>query len=398
MLRSVSWGDYDGDGWVDSAATTYAQGARPDLFRNRGDGTFEEVGAAAGLRTANLTWRAVFEDYDLDGDLDLYVANWGPNQLYRNRGDGTFSEVAAKAGVADGGSSMDATWADFDRDGLPDLFVADEGADRLYRNRGDGTFADVTKRAGVSDPDRSESACWGDYDGDGRLDLYVVDIGAPSNHLCRGDGHGSFADVTATAGVGDVGDGRTCSWVDVDGDGRLDLFAADHVHVSRLFRNRGQGRFTDVAPRLGLALPFDVFNGAWGDFDGDGDPDLFEVGHDGNVLLRNDGPPGAYVRLRLTGTVSNTTGIGATASARIGGVHMSRRVDGASGAYGQDSPVLEFGVGAAPGPFTFSVVWPSGIVQEESGVMPSQLVEVVEPHGPGGEERTAATGADSMGT
>ncbi len=378
MLRSVSWGDYDGDGHVDLVATSYASGSRAYLFHNLGDGTFKEVGAAAGLKGSNIPWRVVFEDYDRDGRLDIYQANWGPNFLYHNEGDGTFTDVAAKAGVDDPGTSMDATWADFNGDGRPDLFVADEGVDHLFKNRGDGTFADVTTRARVSDADASESACWGDYDGDGRPDLYVVDIEAASNHLYHNDGSGRFTDVTASAGVGDVGDGRTCGWVDVDGDGRLDLYASNHVHDTRLFRNLGGGALADVAPKVGIALPFDVFDAAWGDFDGDGDPDVFEVGHDGNVLLRNDGPPGAFIQLLLTGTVSNTTGIGATSWTIRKGKEMLRRVDGANGSYGQNSPAMTFGVGGAGGPFDFTVLWPSGIVQKVPGVLPGQIVHLVE--------------------
>jgi enediyne biosynthesis protein E4 len=378
MLRSVSWGDYDGDGHVDLVATSYASGSRAYLFHNKGDGTFKEVGAKAGLKGSNIPWRVVFEDYDQDGLLDIYQANFGANFLYHNNGDGTFSDVAAKAGVSDPGRNMDATWADFNGDGRPDLFVATEGADHVFRNRGDGTFADATKRAKVSDADASESACWSDYDGDGRPDLYVVDIEAASNHLYHNDGAGRFTDVTAKAGVGDVGDGRTCGWVDVDGDGRLDLYASDHINDTRLFRNLGSGRFKDVAPQVGIALPFDVFDAAGGDFDGDGDPDLFEVGHDGNVLLRNDGPPGAFIQLLLRGTVSNTTGIGAIAWTERKGLQLLRRLDGANGAYGQNSPAMTFGVGASKGPFDFTVLWPSGIVQTVTGVLPGQIVYVVE--------------------
>jgi enediyne biosynthesis protein E4 len=121
-----------------------------------------------------------------------------------------------------------------------------------------------------------------------------------------------------------------------------------------------------------------VFDAAWGDFDGDGDPDVFEVGHDGNVLLRNDGPPGAFIQLLLTGTVSNTTGIGAIAWTERKNLQLLRRVDGANGAYGQNSPAMTFGVGASKGPFDFTILWPSGIVQTVSGVLPGQVVHVVE--------------------
>jgi hypothetical protein len=218
----------------------------------------------------------------------------------------------------------------------------------------------------------------GDQDADGSLDLYVVDIDAPGNHLYRNDGDGTFSDITQSAGVGDVGDGRTCNWVDFDADGRLDLFASNHIHDNRLYRNNGDGTFTDVASVAGIADPFDTFNAAWGDEDADGAVDLFVVGHVGNVLFHNDGPTGGFVHLNLVGTQSNSAAMGARVWLAFRGRKPSRVVEGASGAYGQDSPTLEFGVGRALGPFKLRILWPSGSVQVIT-VPVNSLTEVIEP-------------------
>jgi enediyne biosynthesis protein E4 len=369
-IRSVAWGDYDNDGWVDFAATTYQGNGRTQLFHNRGDGTFAHL----QLASSSIPWRVTWGDYDRDGFLDLYQGTWGSRDLlYHNNGNGTFSEVARSAGVSNPESSNDAGWADFDGDGWPDLFVADDGRDYLYRNDGD-----VTQQAGVSDPQESQAACWGDYDADQDPDLYVVDISTTHNHLYRNNGDGTFTDVTQQLGVGDVGDGRTCNWLDVDNDGRLDLFTANHVHANRLYKQGPDGTFRDVAPAAGISNPFDTFNAAWGDFEGDGDLDVVAVGHFDNVLLRNDGPVGGFLQLDLIGSTSNRSAIGARVSLRVPGKHPTRWVEGSNGAYGHDSLTVEFGVGAANGPFTVDILWPDGAIQTVGGLQRNSRSTVVE--------------------
>jgi hypothetical protein len=377
-IRSMAWADYDNDGHPDLAATSYGFRGRTRLFHNQGDGTFADVAAQAGMVSASTPWRVSWADYDRDGWVDLFQADGSADLLYHNQGDGTFTQVAQQAGVSDGAFSNDGAWGDFNGDGWADLFVGDEGADHLYQNDGDGTFSDVTATAGVSDPAQSQSACWGDQDADGRLDLYVVDIDAARNHLYQNNGDGTFTDITVAAGVEDVGDGRTCNWVDYDADGRLDLFTANHIHKNRLFHNNGDGTYTDVAAEAGIADPFDTFNAAWGDFDGDGALDLFVVGHSANVLFHDDGPTGGFVQFALIGTRSNASAIGARVWLILPGRKPSRVVEGGSGAYGQDSLTLEFGVGAAPGPIRARILWPSGVVQMLT-VQVNSLTSVIEP-------------------
>jgi hypothetical protein len=373
QLRSMAWADFDNDGWPDLAGTTYSSGDRTKLYRNQGDGSFVEIGAQVGFEGAGVPWRVAWADVDRNGWVDLYQANLGKDFLYLSGGDGTFRQVAAAAGVSDSANSNAAAFGDIDNDGWPDLFVGNDGADRLYRNNRDGTFTDIAGPAGVSDSSQSVSACWGDLDGDGLQDLYVVNIGSfgqnVSNHLYRNAGNQRFQEVTRLAGVGDVGDGRTCNLLDVDNDGRLDIFATNHVHPNRLYRNTGHGRFTDVAAASGIASPGDTFNGAWSDDDADGDLDVMVVGHFANVLYRNDGPAGGYVHVVLVGTPSNRSAIGARAVLLGAGLPQTRTVEGSSGAYGQDSLDLEFGVGNAEGLFRLRIWWPSGATTTLPGVL-----------------------------
>lgn len=278
----LAWGDFDGDGHPDLYVVNHPGiGATPDwmspgnrLYRNGGDGVFVDVTEQAGVADRDgFGMGATFVDYDNDGDLDLSVTNRGPNRLYQNQGDGTFTDVAAHAGVADPLFGTGTAWGDFDRDGHVDFYLcnyvnydsvgrepdAAESADggyeapftlnpnaydpqpnRLFRNRGDGTFEDVTARAGVADPDgRSLAATFVDLDGDGWLDLYVNNDVSP-NRLYRntgGDYPGrpvAFIDLSTVTGTGDPRGSMGLSAAeisDMDGpsDGLPDLFITHWV-------------------------------------------------------------------------------------------------------------------------------------------------------------------------
>jgi enediyne biosynthesis protein E4 len=234
-------------------------------------------------------------DYDGDGHLDLFFANgldpatgskdhpayW--NRLYRNRGDGTFEDVTERAGVQGRGFSMGAVAGDFDNDGHVDLFVPGVGAHSLYRNRGDGTFEDVTRAAGIAPPVWSVAAAWVDVDNDGRLDLFVVNYldwspekerfcgdrarnlrvychprhyGGLANTLYRNRGDGTFEDVSAASGIGrHVGKGMSVAVADVDGNGWQDIVVTNDAIPNFLFMNKGDGTFDEMALLAGIALP-----------------------------------------------------------------------------------------------------------------------------------------------
>jgi hypothetical protein len=269
-----------------------------------------------------------FWDYDGDSDLDVYVLNSAPapNALYRNDG-GRFTEVSEQAGLKSDIYSMGCAAADYDNDGDLDLFVSGFGAGRLYRNEGDGTFTDVTREAGVGGVGFASSAAFADIEGDGDLDLYVVtyieyrldnpvycgdrarglrDYCHPNNYggspdfLYRNEGNGTFSDVSAEAGVS-LKEGRGLGVVvlDGDGDGDSDIYVANDAMMNDYFRNLGSGRFEETA--LSLGLGFDENGRAEGsmgvdagDYDSDGMLDLFvtNLEAEGNALYRNLGDGG----------------------------------------------------------------------------------------------------------
>ena len=233
--RGSAWGDYDDDGDLDIVAVgTYQPHV---LYRNNGDGTFTDVAEQAGVADPRGGWGSLFADYDNDGYPDLYITRGGwsgaaENTLYRNNGDGTFTDVTHTAGVADPQSSFCAAWADYDNDGYIDLYIAngvigDGAANVLYRNNGDGTFTNTAETAGVANTGNSLGTAWGDYDKDGYIDLHVVNYGQ-SNVLYRNNGDGTFTDVTAAAGMNlSVTDAFVTFFLDVDNDADLDLFISN---------------------------------------------------------------------------------------------------------------------------------------------------------------------------
>ena len=304
--RGVAWLDYDRDGDPDIFAAGIQ--APHGFYRNDGDDAFRDITAESGLLDPRGGWAAIAADYDADGYADLFTTReaWeGPqaNSLYNNQGDGTFVDVAPQAGVAGLDDSFMAVWTDYDNDGLPDLYVASgitrSGLpNRLYKNQGDGTFVDRGTEAGVDYRGRVLGVTCGDYDDDGDIDLYAIDVFAP-NHLYRNEGNGTFTDDTRRAGVAKPGEGSYVGFfIDAEGDGDLDLFISamnfyEDIVQSRvtglalrptrayLYRNDGNGEFTDTAVPAGLARSFGSMGAGFGDIDYDGLIDIY---------LTNGGP------------------------------------------------------------------------------------------------------------
>jgi hypothetical protein len=322
MAGGVAAFDYDGDGLLDLFFTNGA--AQPDLtkpdpawwnrlYRNRGDGVFEDVTAKAGLRGEGFSMGAAAADYDNDGHPDLFVAGVKRNFLYRNRGDGTFEDVTAKAGIHGEPWSVGAGWFDYDGDGLLDLFVVNyvdwnpatepvckdpasgEVAhchpkfytgltNTLYHNNGDGTFTDVSAQSGIrAHIGKGMSVAFADYDGDGRPDIFITNDTEP-NFLFHNDGGGRFTEVAMRAGVALNDDGRALSSMgvdfrDVDNDGRPDLFLTALANETYpLYRNLGKGLFSDFTYRSRVGAATAGTTG-WStgiyDFNNDGRKDIF---------------------------------------------------------------------------------------------------------------------------
>jgi hypothetical protein len=447
-LRRTGWasavcaGDYDNDGWLDLFLTYYGRNV---LYRNRG-GRFEDVTAAAGLEGNGTRWGSgcSFLDYDRDGKLDLFVANYlvldldkaqepgqgqnclwkgipvncGPkglptdtSLLYHNEGVGRFRDVSAASGVAGvtGRYAMTAAGFDADGDGWPDIYVAcDSTAAILLRNNRDGTFTDVAVASGAALSEfGNEQAGMGlavsDLDGDGRLDVLKTHFADDIPALYRNLGRGQFEDVAMAAGLGVQN--RYVQWgagaADLDNDGRPDLFYATgnvypeieallpqypHRSPKVVFRNTGGFRFEDASDRSGpgAIAPHSSRGVAFSDYDNDGDLDVLVMNmNERPSLLRNDYDGGnRWLALRLEGTRSNRAAIGATVIVTAGGRREARAVLSQSSYYSHDDLRLHFGLGAARAAEVVEVRWPSGAVDRLRDV-------------PGGKLRTIREGEAS---
>jgi hypothetical protein len=384
----AAFADYDGDGWLDLFVANYLE-VRLDALPPFGQGRFCEfhgIPVQCGPR-------------GLPGAGDV---------LYRNRGDGTFDDASERAGVADraGRFGMGAAWNDFDDDGRPDLFVAnDAGPNFLYRNSGNGTFVDVALAAGVAldDSGREQGSMGiaiGDYDHAGRWSVFVTNFANEYNALYRHDGGVRFTDVshasqTARASVPLVGWGA--HWLDVDNDGWLDLFVANgHVYpqVERsglaakyrqrklLFRNNGDGTFADLSSMAGgaLAEPAVARGSAAVDLDNDGDLDIAVNNLDGApTVLRNDGGNRRhFLVIALEGRRASRSAVGATVTVTAGPlVQRARRRSGDSYLSHSDAR-LHFGLGARTTVDAIEVRWPGGTTQRFGGVAANAFLRIVE--------------------
>jgi hypothetical protein len=413
----VMTGDYDNDGQVDLYVTNLGPN---QMFRNRGDGTFEEVTARAGTGDRRWSVAAAFLDYDRDGWLDLYVGNYidfhvtnhndcyagagyidycgpkaynpEPDRLFRNRGDGTFEDVGRRVGFGSTvGAGLGAIPADFNLDGWIDLYVANDGMrNRLWLNQGDGTFTDDALMAGCAvNADGSPEASMGvdaaDLDNDGDEDLIMTHIDDETNTFYLNDGHGVFEDTTVPTGLATPSKGLTgfgTGWFDYDNDGWLDLivvngavvFVEELLHAgdpfplhqpNQLFRNLGEGRFEEITARAGKVFELsEVTRGAaFGDVDNDGDPDVLIVNNNGpaRLLVNHVGQERSWVGLRLVGEDGRRDMLGAWVGVFPEGRSPQWRRVRTAGSYASASdPRVLIGLGDATRIDRVEVGWPDG--------------------------------------
>ena len=434
-------GDYNNDGFDDLFVTYWGQNV---LYRNNGDGTFTDVTRQAGLLHAETRWGSgcTFIDYDRNGKLDLFVANYlefsfesvpkpgssaycnwkgvpvicgprglppGVGALYRNNGDGTFTDVSVASGVAKakGSYMMTAVAADFNNDGWPDIYVAcDSTPSFLLRNNHDGTFTDIGLESGVAlNEDGNEQAGMGigigDFNLDGNLDILKTHFSDDTSTLYRNTGSNSFDDVTIVSGLGV--ETRFVGWgagiVDLDNDGNPDLFLVTGGVYPELgtrlpgypmktprvvFRNLGNGKFEELIDTTGpgVAAPHCSRGCAFGDFDNDGDLDVLIVNlNEPPSLLRNDVSGGGHwLKVKLAGVASNRGAIGARVTARYGGKVQAQEVLSQSSFYSASDSRLHFGLGAAV-TADLEIRWPNGGKETVNKVPADQLVVIKEGSG-----------------
>lgn len=384
----AAFGDFDNDGCRDLFVASFT--GPSSLFKNNCDGTFGNATAAANLslniRAAGVAWG----DFDRDGFLDLAVGCYlvCPNVLLHNRGDGTFEDATASAGVGDAGWTFQPVFFDFDADGDLDLWdVNDFGQDRLYRNNDNGTFTDITALVGV---DRQGAGgmglAVGDIDNDGRLDAFVSNY--YNDSLYRSTGVG-FVETSGGSPIHDFLVGWGADFFDAENDGDLDLllgngFIFEQTHSrfqdDKFFENTGAGSFINASPALGSAFGGVTHGVATADFDLDGDLDAFLFHLDGpSALLRNDGAKGAWLKVDLQGTVSNRDAVGARVTLQAGGRTLTRVVQAGGSYLSQDDHTLHFGLGAATLVDRLVIEWPSGARMELANLSVNTTLALLEP-------------------
>jgi hypothetical protein len=426
-------GDYDNDGDPDVFVTNYGPNR---LYRNNGDGTFTDVAAAAGAGLDDPRWStsAAFSDYDADGDLDLFVANYVdftaqgakncfdpsgvrdycgplqfrpvPDRLFRNNGNSTFTDVTESSGITNAyGSGLGVAAGDFNDDGASDFYVANDAmSNQLWLNKGDGTFEDGALMAGLAfnaegQPEGSMGLAIGDPDNDGDLDIFVTNITGESHAFYSNLGRGRFEDRRLASGLGTVTrpyTGFGTDWFDYDNDGLLDLFVANgavtivealrgdpfpYRQKNILLRSLGDGRFRDVTAESGSALePSGIGRGAaFGDVDNDGDVDVLVTNNGGSArLLLNESPRGrAWLEVRLEGTADNRQGLGA----RVGllkrdGSTVWRRTHTDGSYLSASDPRVHFGITTAADVAGVVVEWPRGSREVWTGVQMNRIASL----------------------
>jgi enediyne biosynthesis protein E4 len=437
--QGVCAGDFDNDGYTDLFVTYWGQNV---LYRNRGGHGFEDVTAKAHLQQDRVRYNTgcAFVDYDNDGHLDLFVANYlkfdfatapkpganaycfyrdlpvacGPrglpfdsNILYHNNGDGTFTDVSVPSGIAKPSHhySLGVLTGDFNQDGFTDIYVAcDQTPSILYINRGDGTFADEALPRGAAFDDNGKAlsgmgAAAADYDGDGWLDIFRSNFSDERETLYHNRGKGEFDDSTLSAGMGlntrFVGWG--CGFLDFDNDGWKDLLLVNgHVfpEVDRLgidvhyrdrailYHNTGKAKFVDVSESAGPGLleRHAARGAAFGDYDNDGAEEvLINNQNEPPTLLKQSGKPaGNWVLLKLVGVKSNRSAIGARVRLTAAGLTQIDEVRSGGSYLSQNDLRLHFGVGQAPTVDRVVIDWPSGTHQVEKDLSVNRVITIRE--------------------
>ncbi len=386
-----TWGDFDNDGDADAYCANPGYGRVPahnHFFVNNGDGSFTRVTEGVIVTDAFLSTTPAWGDYDNDGDLDLFVgAHYSPICLYRNDGE-EFTRINNTAiGLTE--DEGNGNWGDCDGDGDLDLLVTRPqlNTNSLFSNNGDGTFTELTSC--VIGQDSSITGSWGDYDNDGDLDLFATYARNRPNLLYQNVGGGEFIKVTGQDIVNDSGYWSGSTWGDYDNDGDLDLFVTgNYQYTSRLnalWENNGDGTFSKVAEEEVAADSEASAGAAWGDYDRDGDLDLFVANqnYQDNALYRNNGSVNSWINVKCIGTNSNRSAIGAKvrAWATISGtpVWQLREISGQTGNHGQNSLNAHFGLGDALVIDSVKVEWPSGLLQILTDVSINQFLVVTEP-------------------
>lgn len=361
FIKIITAADYNNDGNIDLVLGGTESKGYPFLYQNTGDGKFTNVSDFSNVIGQGVINSLTWADYDLDGWVDLFQGGHS-KYLYKNMGNGWFNEIALEAGISNYSKNLSSLWFDYNNDRYPDLFLSNLGVNTLYRNNGDNTFTDVTSQANLyGDADwKSNSACSGDFNNDGFLDLYVVNISSDRKALYKNNGDGTFTDITEKSRTGDIGDGRTCAFIDYNSDGWLDIFTTNHIQPSKLYRNNGHGTFVNKSFVLGIDKPIDAFSATWGDFNSDTKPDVFLNGHIYIALYKSSNFNNSIViELVGNGVNTNTSAIGSRVKVTSGEITQIREVSGGKGCCENNMLPQMIGLGNETS-FNLTVTWTNG--------------------------------------
>lgn len=412
--------DFDSDGHTDVLVLRGGWLGDPgrqhpnSLLRNNGRGEFVDVTFDAGLAEVHYpTQTGSWADFDNDGDLDLYIGNENyPNQLFENQGNGKFVDIARRAGVDDRGYAKGVVWGDYDNDRLPDIYVSNmDGANRLFRNQGDGTFRDVAPDLGVTKPTLSFPAWFWDFNNDGALDLFAASFWQDISHvaadylgmphgsemdcLYQGDGKGGFREVASEKNLNRVTQPMGSNFGDLDNDGFLDFYLGtgypeyEALMPNLMFRNDGGERFLDVTTAGGFGHLQKGHGVVFADLDNDGDQDVFhQVGGwyagdtYGDALFENPGFENNWIAIRLVGTKSNRSAIGARIRIVVSNESGERSVFrwvNSGGSFGANPLRQHIGLGKAESIDRVEVYWPTtDQTQVFESVDVNQFIEITE--------------------
>jgi enediyne biosynthesis protein E4 len=433
------WGDYDGDGLVDLFVCN-ARNQRNVLYHNLGNGMFEDVTESVGLVSYQWTSQARWIDIDNDSDLDLYLKSATILQLFENINGKKFKDISSQFNFPPRSCAF---WADFNNDGWLDYYICNADADReqtgspanlLFKNLQNGSFVEISEKAKVAEETDSYAAYWVDYNNDGLVDLYVCNSYQQVNSFFRNNGNETFTDVFEQSGIKNQ-DG-TYYWADYNNDGWIDLFITQQEH-SKLYQNSGDGSFDEKTHICGLNfLPgFDVssnwvdvnndgyldlpiirnpsqiafetnfninlnnrdgtfsnilastfidtlkqcYNHFWGDYDNDGDNDVYFTYREENELFRNNGNNNNWIKIKLIGTQSNRYGIGANVKVASRTLIQYRQAGLGFPTMSQSELDLSFGLGELSFIDSIRIQWPSGLVQDSVKVKANQKLIFTEP-------------------
>ncbi len=401
----ASWGDFDNDGKIDMCAVTWYDSVSV-LYKNDGAGVFTFLGSSPIVTDRGFSETCSWGDYDNNGLIDLLISNsdgFGTyrNKLYKNNGSGNFSRIDSGAIYLDINTpSRGINWIDIDGDGDQDLFVCVEanGNELMYKNNGNGYFTNVEGIPPTANGGTSWSSSWGDFDNDGDFDLFVTNHENQKNRLYKNEGNFNFTEITADTIVNTPGYSACSGWGDYDNDGDLDMFVTQAYKspnaplLNQLYKNRLMETGTASFERIGSGdLVNDAgysYGFAWGDWDSDGDLDIFTARTYGenqnNSAFLNGGNANKWMEIKLIGTTTNKSAIGTKVriKAVINGspVWLVREVSGQSGYCGQNLD-LHFGLGNATVVDSIRVEWQTGPSQHFTNVNPNQILTILEGSG-----------------